>query len=241
MYKKQYFSTAEYKKLLLFFKKLNYRFVFFSKKVKKEREIILRHDVDIDVSKAYEMANLEKQLNIKSTYFFLTTSKLYNCLDSSNRQMIRKIYKQGHQIGLHFDLSNHTNNSKKIISKKLKLEKSILEDCISSNIKLVSFHKPGINGMPDSLYYNKLLNIYNNKFIKEILYYSDSKGSWRFGIPTEDKNIYKHKKSLQLLIHPIWWISKKILNEKNNYKLLKNHLNNSIIEKLNYLKSYKKF
>ena len=143
MYKKQYFSTAEYKKLLLFFKKLNYRFVFFFKKVKKDREIILRHDVDIDVSKAYEMANLEKQLNIKSTYFFLTTSKLYNCLDKSNQQMIRKIYKQGHQIGLHFDLSNHTNKSKKIISKKLKLEKNILEDCISSNIKLVSFHKPG--------------------------------------------------------------------------------------------------
>ena len=70
MNKKSYFSIKEYKKLIKFFKSLGYNFVFFSKNIKKNKNILLRHDVDIDILKAYEMAKIENKLNIKSTYFF---------------------------------------------------------------------------------------------------------------------------------------------------------------------------
>lgn len=201
----------------------------------------MRHDVDIDISKAYEMAVIEKSLKIKSTYFFLTTSKLYNCLEKSNRDMIKKISDLGHQIGLHFDLSNLKKNSFKKNEKKFDLEKRILENCIGREIKTISFHKPGINGIPKGIYYNEMINVYSSIFIKKILYYSDSKGDWRFGIPTKDKNILDNKKSIQLLIHPVWWISKKKYTSLNNSLLLKSSLKNNYSDKFNYLQSYKKF
>ena len=241
MNKNIYFSSKEYENLIKFFKDLNYKFVFFSKNIQKKKNIILRHDVDIDITKAYEMAKIEKKLKVRSTYFFLTTSKLYNCLEETNQDLIKKIHSFGHEIGLHFDLSNYKNCSNKTIINKFELEKKILEECINSKVKFVSFHKPGINGMPKKLYYNKLLNAYNSNFIKEILYYSDSKGSWRFGTPFSDKSIFELRKSLQLLVHPVWWISKKKLTEKNNSYLLKNLL--KLLNKKNYtyLQSYKKF
>ncbi len=147
----------------------------------------------------------------------------------------------GHDVGLHFDLSNYKFKSKKSLKKKILTERSILENCIEEDIKLISFHKPGKNGMPKELVYYGMINIYNAKFTKNILYYSDSKGGWKFGMPTNDMKIMNLNKSLQLLIHPIWWISKKKFSEKNNSILLKNYFASYSKDKLNYLKSYKKF
>lgn len=241
MNKKSYFSIKEYKKLIKFFKNLGYNFVFFSKNIKKNKNIILRHDVDIDISKAYEMAKIENKLNIKSTYFFLTSSKLYNCLENKNQNLIKKISELGHEIGLHFDFSIYQNSYLVNLDKMFNLEKKILEDIIGKKIKCVSFHKPGKNGIPKKLNYCRLLNVYNHNFFKKILYYSDSKGIWRFGEPILDEKVLKFKRSLQLLIHPIWWISNKRLDEKGNARLLKKFMKDLYQKKYNYLQSYKKF
>ena len=48
---------------------------------------------------------------------------------------------------------------------------------------------------------------YEPKFVKDIGYCSDSRGGWHHGHPLSHSSV-KEGKALQLLTHPIWWITK---------------------------------
>ena len=43
--------------------------------------LLLRHDVDFSITYAHELANLEQQAGITSTFFFMLTSNMYNTLN----------------------------------------------------------------------------------------------------------------------------------------------------------------
>ena len=48
-----------------------YRVVMFdSFDSSKKNQLILRHDIDFDIKAAYEIAVIEHELNVKSTFFF---------------------------------------------------------------------------------------------------------------------------------------------------------------------------
>ena len=44
------------------------------------------------------------------------------------------------------------------------------------------------------------------RFFSEMGYCSDSRGLWRYGHPLNHEAVEK-RRSLQLLTHPIWWVS----------------------------------
>ena len=70
------------------------------------------------------MAHLERKNNVRSTYFFLLTSGVYNILDKDIINKIIFIKRLGHEIGLHFDPSVY--NKRKILN-GLKMELKIFE------------------------------------------------------------------------------------------------------------------
>ena len=74
------FNSRNYKKLLNFFIKRNYKFVNY-KSFKLKKNILLRHDVDFDVDKALSIAKIDHSLKIKSHFFFLVDSPFYNLLE----------------------------------------------------------------------------------------------------------------------------------------------------------------
>ena len=45
-----------------------------------ESVFLVRHDVDFDIELAYNLALIENEMNIKATYFILTTCENYNVL-----------------------------------------------------------------------------------------------------------------------------------------------------------------
>ena len=63
----------------------------------KARSIILRHDVDRLPENALVMARIEKELGIKSTYFFRTIKSVFN------PDIIGEIADMGHEIGYHYE------------------------------------------------------------------------------------------------------------------------------------------
>ena len=69
----------------------------------KNKCVILRHDIDNNISKAVQLAYVEKDAGVASTYFVLVTSDLYNIFSKDSRQKMQDIIKCGHQRGLHFD------------------------------------------------------------------------------------------------------------------------------------------
>ena len=94
---------------------------------KGQKCFLIRHDVDWDLELALKIAQLENNLEIKSTYFILVTSELYNILSPSNKKLINKIKNLNHEIGLHFDASNYKSNYNNHAKKEGKILESIID------------------------------------------------------------------------------------------------------------------
>ena len=218
---KYLFSLKRYLELIKFFQNLNYEFKFFHNKIKSVGNVILRHDVDIDIDSALLIAKIENLLGVKSTFFFLISSNLYNVLTNTNQKKILEINKLGHEIGLHFDFSIYEELKDNQINKKIILQKNILENIIGKKIRTISIHRPGNKKISKKINICSLTNVYSKKFTKNIKYFSDSKGNWKYGFPPSLEVFKKQKHSIQLLIHPIWWNSKKNLTNKSNSVQLK--------------------
>jgi hypothetical protein len=66
------------------------------------RNVIIRHDVDVDLDRALNFAREENKLGVQSTYFLLHSSRYF---DYSNEfsEKCQELIELGHNIGLHND------------------------------------------------------------------------------------------------------------------------------------------
>ena len=167
-----------------------------------QNTIYLRHDIDFSIKDAFQIANIEKELGIKSNYFFMINSNFYNCFSTENYKLIRFILDFGHTISLHFDPSCHLN-----LEEGFKLEKRIFESSFNMKIKLISLHKPRLFLNNNNKKIGDCYHTYEDKFFREMHYYSDSGGKDVSEI-IKKLSPEKFTKPIQLLLHPIWWTQK---------------------------------
>lgn len=167
--------------------------------------IILRHDVDFCLSFAYNIAKIEKKLDINSSFFVRTTCHTYNPLSSINRKIITKLNKDGFEIGLHFDPIIYGNINHNELKNKVEFECKILENIIHEPITSISLHNPSISGKyPIFKGYN---NAYSRDIFSDECYLSDSCMNFRGKDPYDF--VQKVKKfPLQIVIHPMHWSEK---------------------------------
>ncbi|MEO1926822.1 MAG: hypothetical protein ABGY08_12680 [Gammaproteobacteria bacterium] len=163
--------------------------------------IILRHDVDMDIYPAYLVSKIEKKLAIRSTFFIMLTSPYYNPCSSENRDMIRKMVEDGHEIGLHFDPTIYLGASIKELVVKAKFESSILESITGKKVLSVSLHNPGEHG--NYVHLDGFINAYHSDYFSKEKYISDSYIEKSF----ENKDPYEfvsraRKTIVQILLHP---------------------------------------
>lgn len=72
------FSYESYMSLIDLLKQKKYEFCFYDNWQSKKKSVILRHDIDQTIEKAYKMASLENSMGVSSTYFVMVSSELYN-------------------------------------------------------------------------------------------------------------------------------------------------------------------
>ena len=108
--------------------------------------VILRHDIDLDIPLAYEMAMVEEEIGIRSTFFIMTTSHFYNPTSSKNREYLFAMAQKGFEIGLHFDPTIYGNADLEELKVHADRECSILESVIGHNITSISLHNPSVTG-----------------------------------------------------------------------------------------------
>ena len=193
----------------------NYDFIFFENLNKKNGQVIIRHDIDFEIEAAYEMAKIENEMGIKTTYFFLISNDSYNIFSKKNYENVIKIKNLGHQISIHFDPTIYSD-----FESGFKMEKQIFELLFNLNISITSLHRPNDFFLDFNSKIAECDHTYMNKYTNDIKYFSDSKGLFRYGHPLESKE-FLNNKSLQILIHPIWWI----YNGADRYKKLINFYN----------------
>ncbi len=64
-------------------------------------DVFLRHDVDLSLEAALEMARLEHELGVRATYFLMTEGGFYNLDSHVGHNAQRQLRQWGHAVGLH--------------------------------------------------------------------------------------------------------------------------------------------
>jgi hypothetical protein len=198
--KKVEFTYDWYRELLTEIVDAEFRDRSFADKITKG-DVILRHDVDWAPRKAVELARIESEYGLTSTYFFLITSPFYNIHEASVREAIKKIQEMGHRIGLHFSTHQYweSNPGRGTVSEKVSSELSALSSVIPEVDPHVSFHNP-----PEWIFresWPDFVSTYEARFFENIEYLADSNQRWRSNQPFGES----FPEKLQILTHPVLW------------------------------------
>jgi len=219
------FSFEDYKNIIRIIKSTD-RYMDYHKALTSDKFILMRHDVEYSVERAYELAKVESSMDFTSTFFFQWTNNSYNILSRKNKDLIKDMHERGHTIGLHFALNGMTDMEQ--IRKQIVKEIDILNSMFEFKIDTFSIHRPSKDVLRENIKLPGIINAYQDEFFTfaenvtentpvSVKYLSDANHIWRYGYPDE-KNILENDK-VQILTHPFAWC-KKGYDNFDNYKSL---------------------
>jgi len=111
------FTQIKYKDFLNHLLDYNFTFeIFQTNQIKKDKLIILRHDVDLKPKNSLQTAIIENKLGIQGSYYFRMVPESYNV------DIIKQIADLGHEVGYHYETMDSAREKLKVKSKKLKEE-----------------------------------------------------------------------------------------------------------------------
>jgi hypothetical protein len=176
-----------------------YACCFFPEINRPEGQVALRHDVDFDTHLALKIARTENAMGVRSTYFFLMRSPFYNLLSAADFSNVLQIRDLGHRISIHFDPTPYKN-----IHEGLQWEARTFQALFHVPVEIVSLHRPSAVFQEFDAPIGGIEHTYQSKYFRDIKYFADSTGVWRYGHPFDSPE-FAANKTLHILIHPIWW------------------------------------
>lgn len=164
--------------------------------------LLLRHDVDFSLRLALDMAQLENEREIRSTYYILPHNDFYAPFSPEGRRSLSSLIALGHEVGLHWDSTVYSEDAS-AFRRAIQRDIDMLEDIIGQKVVSASQHNPIDSRFVDL---TDLFEVeaYSPRIRERFTYISDSAMSWRAKTPWE---LLPERKDLQLLIHPIWWMA----------------------------------
>ena len=102
------FSYEDYKEIIRIVKESG-RYCGYKDALTCDDFVIMRHDVEYSVERAYELSKVEESMDFTSNFFFQWTNNSYNLLSRRNMDMIKDMHERGQNIGLHFALNGMTD------------------------------------------------------------------------------------------------------------------------------------
>lgn len=164
--------------------------------------ILLRQDMDLDALQSLVFAQIEKELDIRSTFFFRVRSPTYNILSKEISEIIQWMSGNNFEIGLHFDASLYQKDEN--IEHYVIEEADVLSNVCGYPIRTVSYHNPTIYDKYPQL--KNFVTTYDKRFFSDAQYLSDSlreipyTDAFRGKKPVEF--ISKAQFPLQICLHP---------------------------------------
>ena len=176
------FDLDHYRELLESATAGGYRFARFGEGP-EAGDLFLRHDIDLSLAAAVEMAELETELGVATTYLLMTESVFYNLASSEGAAAIARLRALGHAVGLH---AVHPTVD--------------LDDRFD---RVLSWHNPQPEYMSEAV--SGAVNVYAEPFFSRATYRSESNQRWRSGCPHEELRGGSFP-WLQILVHPAIWV-----------------------------------
>ena len=184
------FTQNIYRELLASLLKSGYSFQTFEEFVTKpeQKVVVLRHDVDKLPKNAVNLANIEKDLGIKASYY-------YRIVKQSNvPELIEKVKDLGHEIGYHYEDLTLAKGNKELAIK-------MFEDNLNYFRKYYNVTTACMHGSPLSRWDNRMIwENYNYKEYgiiaepyfdvdyNEVFYITDTGRNWnKSSVSVRDK------------------------------------------------------
>jgi hypothetical protein len=177
------FDLDHYRELLDAATAGGYRFASFGEREPEAGDLFLRHDVDLSLAAAVEMAALEAQAGVATTYLLMTESIFYNLDSTEGVAAAEQLRDLGHSVGLHAVYPN--------VHLDARFD------------RVVSWHNPRPEYMADEI--DGAVNAYGARHFAPETYRSDSNQHWRAGCPHDELRAGAFP-WLQILIHPEIWV-----------------------------------
>lgn len=211
----------EYEEFLKTFLNSGYQFIcirdYEKLKDQKCKHIILRHDIDSDVKIAKKMFEIEKQLNIKSTYYFRSCT--------FDVKFINKIYEYGSEVGYHYEeiaqyCKGNRRFSKDFVDNNIEeIKKSMIKNITNfekkAGIKINSIASHGdfinrkINVRNEYLYdmdMKKRLNLIEAYDVESMINFRTSDAMYpKYWEHNYKQAINLNSQNVLILVHPRWW------------------------------------
>lgn len=208
------FTYSFYSNLIQYLKDKGYNISNYHEYGAYDKVAILRHDVDMSVDKALAMAELEHELGVCSTYFFLLSTDFYNIASHKSLSKINRIRELEHEIGLHFDEVKYGNISNPGgVLPYLQDEVKAMEIILGAPIRAVSMHRPSDVTLKADYDLGGIVNSYSKTFFHDFKYVSDSRRHWREDIFRVIRSGSSNK--LHILTHPFWYNEKELTIEQS--------------------------
>ena len=229
------FSYSDYKEIINIIKESG-RGCNFRQAQERDKFIIMRHDVEFSVDRAFALSKLELSMDFTSTYFFQWTNNSYNILSKKNMDMIKYMHERGHVIGLHFALNGLTDME--LVRKKILREIHVLSEMLGFEITEFSIHRPSADVLRENIVFPGIINAYQDEFFTfsenvtdstplHVKYISDAKHRWNYGTPDAD-TLFNNER-VQILTHPYSW-TKKGYDNLENFRTLIQERNEELMD-----------
>jgi hypothetical protein len=174
------FDLRHYRDLLDAARAGGYRFALFEG-APADGDLLLRHDVDLSLNAAVQLAELEADAGAVATYLVMTRSEFYNLHSSSGERALERLHELGHRVGLHAVWP--------------------LADLDERFDPVLAWHNPDPVYMREPV--TGAINVMAPPWAD--VYRSDSNQHWRQGCPHEELAAGAFER-LQLLTHPEIWV-----------------------------------
>ena len=165
--------------------------------------------ITFSIDRAYQLALVEKEIGIQSTYNIQVRNNNYNALSKKNIELARKIYDMGHHIGAHIHTGEFNGDNRDLIL-YIKKDTKTLSNYLGIQIDRFVFHRPTEEFLEIYFQVVGLMNLYDKPFFHyfegsrpdnlDVYYFSDSNHQWKYGHPLKE-DLSKINK-LQLVCHP---------------------------------------
>lgn len=194
----------------------------------KSQYVIMRHDVEFSVDRAYRLAKVEADEGFCSTFLFQLKNNGYNLFSEKNFELVNKIHDMGHDIGFHYHVSRATELEQ--IKSEIIEQIKIMNQIFKFKIDIFSIHRPSKELLKADIKLAHLINAYQDEyftFIEDmeqespvVKYLSDAKHKWNYGLYPDSQTINGNDK-VQVLTHPYSWNEQSYSNLENFTTLIK--------------------
>jgi hypothetical protein len=190
------------------------------------RKVFLRHDIDVDLEYAIQVAEMESRLGIRAHYYLMLDSPFYNLLEELSFSHLKRLQMYSEFISLHMNVYRDSSQSLDQAHKQILRSVFVFEQLAGKRIQTISFHQPSKVAMRMELDSFSLYNVYLLNQSQKVTYFSDTNQSLDI-LALQD--VVRKGGNIHLLIHPVWWCS--ALNSKSSL------WPSLVVKRLNYIQS----